>query len=129
MLLLAGWGVLLVLLQVTQCYELTPLIPFWTNDWDCQLITIRLLRLIGLPYLSPAALRPGIVYCLTPCYCLAPCIVSPRATASPCAIALPCVLSRPVDWLALCHCLALCYCLAPTTLDTIKNLYLRFEKP
>ena len=43
------------------CYELTPLVLFWTDDWDCRLITIHLLRPIGLPYLSPEALCPGIV--------------------------------------------------------------------
>ena len=45
----------------SECYELTPPVHFWTDDWDCRPIAIRLLRPIGLPYLSLEALCPGIV--------------------------------------------------------------------
>ena len=83
------------------CYELTPLVLFRTADWDCRLITICVLRLIGLPYFSLEALRPGIVYCFAPCYCLAPCTVLPRAIASPCVLSCPVLLPRPVYCLAL----------------------------
>ena len=95
------------------CYELMPLVPFWTDDWDCRLIMIRLSRLIGLPYLSPEALCPGIVllscpvyclapyYCLTLCYCFALCIVSPRVLSCPVLLSHPVLLLRSV------------YCLTP----------------